>query len=332
MKRKFNIITVATLLFFITVTSNTSSVLAIPDNPSIEQAVQIVQECDNKIENNIYNLNKLQEQIIEKENEIQDNKKELIEAQDNVNKREDQLAERLNGIQLNGGFEVTSMQYIDALISSDNILDAVKKATFISQICTRDKNLVLEAKESKEKLLVIENNIDKEREELEKNKADVKNTINELEDQKDRLLKYIQSNGNMLFNYTDITVPVTLQCDMTETARSLIEEAEKYLKVPYMWGGETPKGFDCSGLMRYVFKSQGIELPRMSDEQQKIATSINIKEIKPGDLVFNKASSSTHVGLYIGNDMFIQAPRSGDVVKISKLSSSNMKYVGRILS
>ena len=54
-------------------------------------------------------------------------------------------------------------------------------------------------------------------------------------------------------------------------------------------------------------------------------------EVKPGDLVFNKLSESTHVGMYIGDDMYIQAPRTGDVVKISRLSRSNMKYVGRVL-
>ena len=84
--------------------------------------------------------------------------------------------------------------------------------------------------------------------------------------------------------------------------------------------------------MQYVFNSQGIEIPRVSEDQQSAATTISISEIKPGDLVFNKASNSTHVGMYIGNDMYIQAPHTGDVIKISKLSTSNMKYVGRVLN
>jgi cell wall-associated NlpC family hydrolase len=103
------------------------------------------------------------------------------------------------------------------------------------------------------------------------------------------------------------------------------------LKVPYLWGGESPSGFDCSGLIQYVFKSQGIYIPRISQDQQRFAKTISISEIKPGDLVFNKPSESTHVGMYIGDDMYIQAPRTGDVVKISRLSRSNMKYVGRVL-
>ena len=84
--------------------------------------------------------------------------------------------------------------------------------------------------------------------------------------------------------------------------------------------------------MQYVFNSQGINIPRTSEEQQSAATTISMSEIKPGDLVFNKASDATHVGMYIGNDMYIQAPHTGDVIKISNLSTSNMKYVGRVLN
>ena len=84
--------------------------------------------------------------------------------------------------------------------------------------------------------------------------------------------------------------------------------------------------------MQYVFAAEGISIPRVSQDQQSFATKITMSEIKPGDLVFNKPSCATHVGMYIGNDMYIHAPHTGDVVKISQLSTSNMKYVGRVLN
>lgn len=331
MKKKYKITIIAALLFFINVNIDALPVFAEPKDLSLEQVVGNIQEYDNKIEADMDKLNKLKEEILEKENDIKYNEEQLILAQKNLEEKDNQLAERLKGIQANGGIEATSMQYLDVLFSSGNILDAVKKASLISKICTSDKNLILEAKESKEKLIESKNDIEKESAELLKKKEDIENQIKELEDEKVNLLKYVQENNWIINSDEGITVPVTLSSDISGEARMLIEEAEKYLKVPYLWGGASPNGFDCSGLMQYVFKSQGIDIPRISEEQQSFATPISMAEIRPGDLVFNKASDSTHVGMYIGDNMYIQAPHTGDVVKISKLSTSNMKYVGRVL-
>ena len=331
MKKKYKTI-ITTLLLLTTITSSGIPAFADPTELSLEQVVQNIQECDSKIEDNMDKLNKFKEQILEKENAIEDNKKQLTLAKENVEEKNDQLEERLKGIQLNGGIQVTPMQYLDALFSSGDMLDALKKMSIISKICTSDKNLVLEAKESEAKLTEIQQNIEKETEELQKNKEDVEKQIKDLEDEKEKLLTYVQENSELLSNGNSIIVPVTLPSDISDKAKALIEESEKYLTVPYLWGGTTPEGFDCSGFMQYVFKSQGIDIPRISQDQQKAATSISMSEIKPGDLVFNKASDATHVGMYIGNDMYIQAPHTGDVIKISQLSTSNMKYVGRILS
>jgi cell wall-associated NlpC family hydrolase len=332
MKNKYKTTIAATLIFLTTVTSSGVPAFAEPNDLSLEQVVQNIQECDSKIEYNMDELNKYKEQIIEKENDIKDNQNQLILAEKNVEEKNEQLSERLKGMQLNGGLETTPMQYLDVLFSSGDFLGAVKKAYLISQICTSDKNLILEAKESKQKLTEIKENIEKESIELQKNKDDVEKEIKESEDEKEKLLKYVQENSEVLSSGADSIIPVTLPSDISDKAKAVIEESEKYLRVPYLWGGESPTGFDCSGLMQYVFNSQGINIPRVSEDQQRASTTINMAEIKPGDLVFNKPSDSTHVGMYIGNDMYIQAPHTGDVIKISKLSTSNMKYVGRVLN
>jgi cell wall-associated NlpC family hydrolase len=332
MKRKYKIASIVSLVFFMTVTSSNLPAYAEPDELSLEQAVQNIEEYDSEIQSNMDKLDNLKEQILEKENDIKDNENQLESAQKEVEEKDNQLAERLKGIQLNGGVQITSLKYLDALISSGDILDALKRVSLVYQICTSDKNLILEAKESKIKLLEVKENIEKEKTELQKSEEDVEKQIKDLEDQKNELLKYVQDNSVLLSGDTGITVPITPSSDITDEAKPLIEEAEKYLKVPYLWGGESPEGFDCSGLMQYVFKSQGIDIPRISQDQQSFAKPISMAEIKPGDLVFNKSSESTHVGMYIGDDMYIQAPHTGDVVKISRLSKSNMKYVGRVLN
>ena len=116
------------------------------------------------------------------------------------------------------------------------------------------------------------------------------------------------------------------------TSNSLVNTAKKYLGTKYVWGGAAPGGFDCSGLMQYVYKQNGISIPRVSQQQFKTGTAVSKENLKAGDLVFFKGSDGSaqapgHVGMYIGNGQYIQAPKTGDVVKISNLSGRN-DYVG----
>ena len=96
----------------------------------------------------------------------------------------------------------------------------------------------------------------------------------------------------------------------------IINIAKKYLGVPYVWGGTTPNGFDCSGFVQYVFAEAGISLPRTTYAYQPYLGSANEvakEEAQPGDIVWRYS----HIGIYLGNDQYIHAPHTGDVVKIS---------------
>lgn len=94
------------------------------------------------------------------------------------------------------------------------------------------------------------------------------------------------------------------------TIDGIIAKANSLLGTPYLWGGTTPNGFDCSGFTQYIFASQGIDLPRTSQDQAKVGTSVSYGDLKPGDLVFfSTAGNGTidHVGIYLGNSQFISA-------------------------
>lgn len=108
----------------------------------------------------------------------------------------------------------------------------------------------------------------------------------------------------------------------------LIDDAKSCLGVPYVWGGTSMRGFDCSGFVQYVYRQQGIELPRVASSQRYAGQRVSLDELLPGDLIF---WSSHHVGLYIGDGQYIHAPQSGDVVRIADLSGRYPTSATRII-
>ena len=103
--------------------------------------------------------------------------------------------------------------------------------------------------------------------------------------------------------------------------------AMQYLGTPYVYGGASPGGFDCSGLVMYVFGQVGVSLPHNAAAQYGYGVPVSMSQLQAGDLVFFNGLG--HVGIYIGGGQFIHAPHTGDVVKISSLSGwYSSTYVG----
>ena len=114
-------------------------------------------------------------------------------------------------------------------------------------------------------------------------------------------------------------------------ADELISNAMGFIGVAYRFGGTSPTGFDCSGFMQYVFrKAFAVNLPRTSAAQASVGSYVSRSELRPGDMVFFRTHGSriSHVGMYIGNDRFIHAPRTGKRIEITSLSSKywNARY------
>ncbi len=105
-----------------------------------------------------------------------------------------------------------------------------------------------------------------------------------------------------------------------------IRIARKQLGVPYVWGGASPSGFDCSGLVSWVYGRLGVCLPHNAAALYGVGRPVNRRATRPGDLVF--FSGLGHVGLYIGKGRMIHAPNSGERVEVQALSSRSNPPVG----
>ncbi len=139
----------------------------------------------------------------------------------------------------------------------------------------------------------------------------------------DGLIGYVSSDYIKVF---EGDVP-----EATSGGQEAVNLAATFLGVPYVWGGTSPSGFDCSGLMQYVYKQLGYNINRVADAQMKNGIPVSREELMPGDLVgFYSSPGSgyvSHIGMYAGDGLMIHAPHTGDVVRYASIDSDY--YSGR---
>jgi cell wall-associated NlpC family hydrolase len=127
---------------------------------------------------------------------------------------------------------------------------------------------------------------------------------------------------------------ITSRNGATFSSNSILAYASNFLGIPYVWGGTSPSGFDCSGFTQYVFAHFGINLPRVSEDQQNVGTFVSRANLQPGDLVFF-GTPAHHVGIYVGGGNMINAPHTGAVIRVQTLDDDftygrrvNLKKIG----
>ncbi len=116
--------------------------------------------------------------------------------------------------------------------------------------------------------------------------------------------------------------------------RRIVEEARHHVGTPYRYGGVSPRGFDCSGLVLYVYRENGITLPRSAGDQFRDGRKVTRRYLRPGDLVFFQTSRTpiSHVGIYAGRGKFIHAPKPGKKVSYARLDNRywSQRYRGAV--
>lgn len=129
-----------------------------------------------------------------------------------------------------------------------------------------------------------------------------------------------------------LATPGTAQLGLSDAGKrnKIVAMAMSYIGVPYVWGGTGPKGFDCSGLVQFVFGKNGVQLPRVSNQQANSGQRVTLKDLQVGDLVAwdenSRNNGADHIAIYAGNGMVIEAPHTGANVRFRALGSNEGAY------
>lgn len=112
-----------------------------------------------------------------------------------------------------------------------------------------------------------------------------------------------------------------------EVASKAVDYAREMLGKPYRYAGDTPAGFDCSGLVKYSYGRAGISLPRDTQAQHRMSVLVSMRGLREGDLLFfdQEGKKKSHVGMYLGNGRFIHAPSSGGKVRTDSMNAEYWK-------
>ena len=346
---------ISALVLVVTLNGN---VLAAPTgtSTSLKQIKEQRQDLETKVE-------KLDNQIADIMNQIDNNKKnidktgndikqtqvDLDNAEKNIKGQQDLFNKRMRAMYING---VDS--YLSVLLQADGLSDFISKVDTVKKIVGFDKKVISDLNSNKDaitkkkqdldnknnQLLALKADNEKKLSKLNSDKADQTKLIANLKD-REKLLAVADTAATMLVTSAEnkvqqvraaaprISRGTSSVSSTPASSDSIVAYASNFIGTPYQWGGNGPSSFDCSGFTSYVYSHFGVSLPRIASDQQTVGTEVSRDELQPGDLVFF-GSPAHHVGIYVGNECYIHAPRTGDVVKISPLDRSDYSGARRV--
>jgi peptidoglycan hydrolase CwlO-like protein len=312
----------------------------------VEAIEKQIEHFDMQIEIIMGEIQDNKTQIKSMQNDIELSEKDITKAEEDIKEEQELYNERMRAMYMNG-----SVGYLDVILGAEDLSDLFEKVEAVKKITELDKEIVKELKGKQEELRLKQEKLKEEQDKLLALNKSQEEKVKKLEEDKksqDSLIAEARANAAV---YEDALKED--KAKIKETKR-LIEQmkkdlaaknkpsrgtgsissdevvvyASKFLGTPYAWGANGAEYFDCSGFTKYVYAHFGVRLPRVSRDQAKTGTYVSRGDLQAGDLVFF-GSPTHHVGIYVGNDSYIHAPRTGDVVKISSLSGRSDFTHGR---
>ncbi|AYD39114.1 glycoside hydrolase [Clostridium fermenticellae] len=287
------------------------------------------EQLDNQITQAMQQIQDNKDKIAEIAKEIEQNQADLDEAQGQIENQQESFNQRAKSMYING-----NDGYLGVILDSQNLNDFVARVDNIKKIMGYDKQVVDDLNnkkdliESKKQTLCDQNN------QLISLKADNEKKLAQLSSDKSQeteLLASLTQKEKQLTSENEVSESTSLsRGGASVSSNAVVAYASNFLGTPYEWGGNGPSSFDCSGFTCYVFAHFGVSLPRVASDQQNVGTAVSKDNLQPGDLVFF-GSTAYHVGIYVGNGSYINAPKTGDVVKISSIDRSDYSGARRVL-
>ena len=295
-----------------------------------------VEIMDNQIETTLSKIKDNDNNLSKTQKYIKQSQLDMIKAEDDINLQQDIFGKRMRAMYMTG-----SSTYIDIILSSTNLDDFISRLENLKKLMSFDQNILNDLKTKKQAIDLKKIKLDTENSKLLSLKGDNTNKLADLTKQKSDqtvLVSNLQAQeikygAKLLADQTAIiesqnaiekiknSAPANNTLDVAAfSSNSVLAYASKFIGIPYVWGGTSPSGFDCSGFTQYVFAHFGISLPRLSQAQQNVGTLVPRSNLQPGDLVFF-GNPAHHVGIYVGNGNMINAPHTGAVIRIQTLNS-----------
>lgn len=299
-----------------------------------------IEKIDAQIQQVVLDIDKTDKSIKNTEGNIAKAESDVQRAQENIKVEQDRYNRSIRAMYMNG-----SNGYLNALLDANNINDFISKVEVIHKITDYNKKVVNNLNERKAEVNSKKETLSQEKSKLVALQDSNKQKQTDLNKQKQAeqpLLAQANSEVNSAVALdsaaqaevnalnSKVTAMKDAQAKSASTnvnrgnipysgsGDSVVAYAASFQGVNYVYGGESPSGFDCSGLMQYVYAHFGVSLPRTSEDQFGAGTAVSQSQLQPGDLVFFNGAS--HVGMYIGNGLMIHAPRTGEQVKIISLA------------
>jgi peptidoglycan DL-endopeptidase CwlO len=332
--RLFALIFIIGLLAF--TASDTASAATTPAISSAKAELQalsdLVERLDNELERVAEDYNYANQQYEDAKTESDKAAAAVAQAEIDLASARDRLAERLVDIYKSGNTTT-----LDALLSSETISDALTLIEGFKSMAHEDSLLVDEIVTYRNKQAELQAKLDASLAQLEERK-------NQTAAAKDKVLAQLEKQKKALKG-KEVQLAQLRKAEAERQARlaaqlraykaflktrpgKVIAEAKKYLGVHYVWAGSTPSGFDCSGLVMYVYAKVGVKLPHSSYLQFRYGTPVSRANLKPGDLVFF-FTPIQHVGIYVGDGKMINA--TGNRVQISDVWPRSFRGGRRLL-